>query len=306
MAVFDIWSRRQKPAPEVLTYDKIPHALRIQLLHAMDDAAQLIHDRTIPGYMAIGTEGKDCFATACQRLRRELGKGKLESRVPRSPSQKGLREEFTTFFENCETEHVLDAIEIVMRLIENAQAYLDQTCNAQTVGAEINARFRQHGIGYQYEAGQVIVESNRVLHAEATLPALQLLSDPAYKGANEEFLKAHEHYRHGRYGECLNECLKAFESTMKIVCDRKGWTYGETATARKLIEICLDHKLVPIFSQQQLTSLRTLLESGVPTARNKQSGHGQGSQLVQVPDILARYALHLTAANVVLLADSAK
>jgi hypothetical protein len=43
-----------------------------------------------------------------------------------------------------------------------------------------------------------------------------------FDGANEEYLKAHEHYRHRRnkecLTECLTECLKAFESTMKIIC----------------------------------------------------------------------------------------
>lgn len=44
-----------------------------------------------------------------------------------------------------------------------------------------------------------------------------VLSDKRYKGASQEFLAANEHYRHGRYKECLNDCLKAFESTMKII-----------------------------------------------------------------------------------------
>ncbi|MHC4406100.1 MAG: DUF7014 domain-containing protein, partial [Planctomycetota bacterium] len=93
---------------------------------------------------------------------------------------------------------------------------------------------------------------------------------------------------------------------MKIVCHHKGWPYKQKDTAKVLITTCLDKGLVPTFSQQQLTSLRTLLESGVPTVRNKQSGHGQGMEQHDVPQHLARYALHLTAATVLLLADSAE
>lgn len=96
---------------------------------------------------------------------------------------------------------------------------------------------------------RIIVESNRLLHAAATVPALRLLSDPTYEGANEEFLRAHEHFRHGRHSECLNECLKAFESTMKIICDLKGWTYNQNDTARTLIQTCLDNELIETFSQ---------------------------------------------------------
>lgn len=49
----------------------------------------------------------------------------------------------------------------------------------------------------------------------------------------------------------------------------------------------------------------TLLESGVPTVRNRQSGHGHGVQVSDVSPHLARYALHLTAATILLLVECA-
>jgi len=315
MAVFNIFSKRQKgsaqPSAAVFRYDDIPHDLRIQLLHALDDARGRIYQRTIPAYRALGTEGTDIFAEATLVLRRELGQGRLVNvrRRVRSLDEsqtQALCDEFTAFFENCETAQVLDGVEIVMKFIEDAERshLLDHECNASTVAAEINRRFLEHSVGYQYQSGQIIVETNAVLHSEVITPALVLLSDSRFGGANEEFLKAHEHYRRARHGECLVECLKAFESTMKIVCDLKGWPYKPSDTAKTLIDICLTHDLVPTFTQQQLTSLRTLLESGVPTIRNKQAGHGQGAVRHQVPPRLARFGLHLTAAVVVLLLES--
>lgn len=311
MGITDIFSRRQKASSDVLSYDEIPHELRIQLLHAMDDADSRIYDQTIPEYHVLGREGKDCFAVACQVLRRELGLGRLieiprKVRYANETETEVFRKEFTTFFENCETEHVLDAIEIVMRLIENAEYYLDDECNAQTVAAEINGRFRQHAIGYQYQSGQIIKESNQLLHSTVIVPALSLLSDNAYAGPNDECLKALEHYRHGRSAECLVDCLKAFESTMKVICGRKRWPVKDSDTAKVLIKTCLDKGLIPTFSEQQLTSLRTLLESGIPTARNKRAGHGQGAQRVEVPDRLARYVLNITASTILLLIESAE
>jgi hypothetical protein len=317
MALFDLFSRKKRDAEressEVFRYDDIPDALRIQLLHALDDARKRIYARTIPAYIAIGTEGTDIFSEACLVLRRELGLGKLVEvrkrvRSMNDTQTKDRSDEFTAFFENCEPEQVLDAVQIVMRLIEEAgrNRLLDHECNASTVAAEINRRFLEHSVGYQYQSGQIIVETNTVLHSEAIAPALTLLSDPHFGGANEEFLKAHEHYRHGRLGECLVDCLKAFESTMKIICDLKRWPYKPTDTAKSLIEVCLTNNLIPTFTQQQLTSLRTLLESGVPTIRNKQAGHGQGATRHQVSPHLARFGLHLTAAVVVLLVDSFK
>jgi hypothetical protein len=313
MARFDFFSRKKRDAkqesPDVFRYDDLPHPLRIQLLHALNDARHLIHSRT--AYITNGTEGTDVFAEACLVLRRELGLGKLievRKRVgsTRDTQTKDLCDEFRVFFENCDSEQVLDAVQVIMLLIENADRshLLDHECNAKSVAAEINRRFLEHSLGYKYQSGQIIKETNSILHAEAITPALALLSDPRFAGANEEFLKAHEHYRHGRLGECLVDCLKAFESSMKIICDLKRWSYKPTDTAKPLIEVCLANNLVPTFTQQQLTSLRTLLESGVPTVRNKQAGHGQGATRHQVSPHLARFGLHLTAAVVVLLVDS--
>ncbi len=44
-----------------------------------------------------------------------------------------------------------------------------------------------------------------------------------------------------------------------------------------------------------------MLQSGVPTLRNKQSGHGQGSTVAEVPAYMAAFTLHLTASNIVFL-----
>ena len=40
------------------------------------------------------------------------------------------------------------------------------------------------------------------MHQEAVRPALALLVEPAFKAANEEYLKAHKHFRKGEYGDC--------------------------------------------------------------------------------------------------------
>jgi hypothetical protein len=153
---------------------------------------------------------------------------------------------------------------------------------------------------------QIIKKDSQFSHAEIVQPALAVLSDKRYKGANEEFLKAHEHYRHGDHKACLNECLKAFESTMKIICEAKHWTPGPNSTAHPLIRTCVENGLLASFTETQMISVRTSLESGVPPMRNKRAAHGQGSEPYEVPPELARYALNLTATTILLLTDCAK
>ncbi len=172
--------------------------------------------------------------------------------------------------------------------------------------AELNHRFREHGVGYQYESGAMIRVDSQLIHSEVVRPALSILADPMYEGANAEFLSAHEHYRARKYKECLNDCLKAFESSIKAICKKKGWAFGASDTAKSLIEIVFEQELIPTFMQSHFSALRSTLEAGVPTVRNRLSGHGQGSEQIDVPESIAAYSLHLTASNILLLtrADS--
>jgi hypothetical protein len=143
-----------------------------------------------------------------------------------------------------------------------------------------------------------------LLHAEVVKPALALLRTKEYVGAQEEFLKAYEHYRHGRTKEALAECLKALESVMKAICAKRRWKHDPSATSKHLIQLLFDKGLIPSFWQQHFAALRSTLESGVPTARNKLGGHGQGTEIREVPMHLVAYVLHLTAAAIVFLVEA--
>lgn len=91
---------------------------------------------------------------------------------------------------------------------------------------------------------------------------------------------------------------------MKTICDKRKWSYPKGASAKTLIDVCLRNKLIPAFWQGHYSSLRSLLESGVPTGRNRLSGHGQGRVPVTVPGHLASYMLHMTAAAIAFLAEA--
>lgn len=58
--------------------------------------------------------------------------------------------------------------------------------------------------------------------------------------------------------------------------------------------------------QEQFSHFRALLESGVPTVRSKEGGHGQGPEIKNVSEAIVSYALHLTATNIVFLSECEK
>lgn len=98
------------------------------------------------------------------------------------------------------------------------------------------------------------------------------------------------------------EAGKAFESTMKTICDKKNYTYDKAKdTTKKLIEILESNNFYSVYMSSHMANLRTTLETGLPVVRNKEAGHGQGSTVEAISDELAEYALNLAATNVVLL-----
>lgn len=298
MAIFDLYSKRRKretgEVPDVYQYNDVPRALRVQAIHIWESA--------------LGGRGHNVFdeisgffhhidATLC----REYGLFRLSDR------DEGSQESVANFMlVTKDADQVLDVIELVFHSIDtvvrdNSDLFGDATQEPDDAIQELNARFREHGVGYQYESGQIIRVDSQFLHKEVVRPALKFLAEDYLAGANEEYLSAHDHYRKGNYKECLNDCLKAFESTMKSLCVKRKWTFDPRATAKALLDLLFEKGLVPSFMQSHFTGLRTTLEAGVPTIRNKMSGHGQGAVPTDVPEPIAAYALHLTASNILLL-----
>jgi hypothetical protein len=69
---------------------------------------------------------------------------------------------------------------------------------------ELNNRFRESGIGYQFESGEVVRVDSQFIHSDVVKPTLQILGNSQeFAGANDEFLSAHEHYRHQRFKSVL-------------------------------------------------------------------------------------------------------
>jgi len=145
---------------------------------------------------------------------------------------------------------------------------------------------------------QVIRKNYEVIHDTAIRPSLHLLSAPIYKTANSEYLDALEDFRKGDYGDCLTKSCSAFESVMKIICDKNGWTYNQSDTANTLVSTVVNNmKLDPCFIQPLMI---------VATLRNRLSkSHGAGVRPREVSQNLAQYVLNSTASAIILLINEA-
>ena len=310
MPVFDLFFKRKEEAaksgkPIIYRQDILPSTFRIQVVHIIRDS--------IVKLTSLDDRG-EWWTFIHDSLAREMGVMSIVNGRPISGNQQRLQDCTDFLTQHNDVDKVLSLIEIIFRfidyvvrqvLIELPHAY--HHLNPQTPDdaiVELNHRFQEHAIGYQYQGGQIIEVNSQYLHAETVEPAITLLFGEGFEGALEEFMAAHRHYRERRNEEAITEACKAFESTMKAICERKGWAYSKGDTASRLLAILYDKQLIPPEMQSHFNGLRTTLESGVPTLRNNYGGHGQGTESRHIPDHYVSYALHLAASNIVFLMNS--
>lgn len=305
MPIFDIFSLRKKRATQagasdVYQYDELPEALRVQVAHMWDDAFTAAYRGDLPE--------RTIFRVVHDLLCREYGRFQLTDNIL---ARNSYTLQCRAFLLAAPTAEALDVIEATFRIpwLDAQRDMLPfhlRDGHFEELVDELNSRFREAGVGYQFESGEIVRVDSKLVHAEVVKPALALLLAEGFEGADAEFRNAFEHYRHGRHKEALVDALKSFESTMKTICKRKKWEHPEGATASKLIATIFEKGLIHQSLQTHFSGLRQTLEAGVPTVRNKLGGHGQGEAPVEVPGYLAAYALHLTATNLVMLLEAFK
>lgn len=295
--MYKLYSERNKSEQElsdVYEYETIPEEFRNQLFFILEDVLDNDHS-TFENHWDI----------VHNRFAREIGVKYLGELLH---SESSGKRDIEHFIDNCSTMRLLDFIDFTWHYINGLKEEMDLEYNedyCQEIDKslfELNCRFKQNNLGYEYIDGELIRIDNKLLHKVVVKPALYLLNSENFDGAEEEFRKAFELRKKKDNKNSILEALKAFESTMKTICEKKGYAYNaKKNTAKDLISILENNNFYPSYLNNHLTSLRTTLESGLPALRNKNSGHGQGAAVVDIPDEFTEYALHLAATNIVLL-----
>lgn len=294
--MYELYSRRIKNAagePEVYEYDTFSDAFRNQVFYALSDVFDFFECHRIP----------DVWKILHDSFSRELGVKRLYR------SDYTERSQIEWFVGHASDKDFLDFMDYAFSLVSRSKTIVSLDCSDgkrdQKIDGsinELNYRLKQHNLGYEFVNGEIIRKDNEYIHQTVVKPALKLLVDTGFSGAEQEFLDAFEHRRKGENKDAILDALKAFESTMKAICDGLSYQYDAAkSTAKDLISILETNGFYPPYLNNHMTSLRTSLESGLPTLRNKNAGHGQGAQVVNVSDEFTEYALNLAATNIVLL-----
>lgn len=301
--IYDVFSRRNQQASALA--HEIPSSFRNKIFYWCREVFE-------KDYYTANVS----FETFFQEIHRSLVY--RHGRLRFSQDSVTLTEDVLTYLSNCPGEQFLDFIEDIFRV----ECLFHASKPENQMVDELNELFQYNNLPYYITefiteevkdvifGGQehtaiktkhfpkVIMKESEVVHEMAIKPTLELLQRPDFKSANDEFLEALEDYRKGDYGDCLTKCNSAFESVMKILCDKNKWSYNQSDTANKLVKVVLDNTTLESYFESPLILIATI--------RNKLSkSHGAGTSSRNVPQHIARYAINVTASSILLLAEEA-
>lgn len=310
MTVMDTFSkrlRRESGQIDPYTYDFFPQGLKVQIIHLWEAH---IGDRPIPGQkLSLDDQPLTYWDVIERAIAPEQQVFKLGN------SEYSAYARCKRHLWDAEFPHAMDLVEFTFRFLENRHRGTQDggpNANSQTTHpaiAELNTRLQENAVGYRFMEGKLVRIDSDYVHSEALVPAIRLLINEEFAGAEAEFMSAHAHYRAGRHEEAIADANKAFESTMKVICSARGWITVEEegkVTANDLISRLFQNGLIPEWLQKDNTALKSTLVLGLPRVRNKAAGHGAGATPREVPQYFAGYALHLAASNIVFLVEAHK
>ncbi|KGK02184.1 STM4504/CBY_0614 family protein [Pseudoalteromonas sp. ND6B] len=189
MSIHETYSKRQArlngDQVDVYKYNCLPDKLKNQIIHIWNDVIgdySDIYDEKVSAY----------YGHIHKILCREMGVFELPHNDYNSKGKPSL--EIIRFFSgSSKLDENLDVIELLFKVI-NVPTFFSKN-DAEKAINELNIRFKENAVGYQFLNNEIIRIDSEIIHSEAVVPALRLLHQKKYVGAETEFLKAHEAYR---------------------------------------------------------------------------------------------------------------
>jgi hypothetical protein len=108
----------------------------------------------------------------------------------------------------------------------------------------------------------------------------------------------------GSFKDCVTAANRAFESALKAICDTEQWAYDKGDRASELVTKVTNHGLFTHAFDKGLSAYLAMLKTGLPSVRNDAGAHGEGIAAAAVTAEIARFALNLTASNVLFVGES--
>jgi hypothetical protein len=183
---------------------------------------------------------------------------------------------------SAEAPVVFDFVELAFRQMREAKGAAFKT--------KINGLFELHSCPWRFTDGEFFKLDSDFVGARLVDDAHAVLSSHSFEGAAQEFAKARQDAVSGEPKDAILYAAKSFESVLKVLV---GVEHGN---ADLLIKTLINQGFFDDLPESARQSFGEQVLKTLPSLRNRFSGHGQGSAVVQVPAVYAELALQLAAA----------
>jgi hypothetical protein len=269
--------------PRSLLPELLPSQTRGQVLHVLKRA------------LGIGPYADEFWRVVVDRYDYEMGTSNLD--VGSAPAEISV----DYFIRQPHDVEALDLVALALLVAQWSEGNVSigyrgdagVVMGAEDAVKEVNRFLEEGRVPYQYERARWVHVPSGYVHQEMVRPALDALARDGFAGALEEFKRALDHARDGRTKEAATEATKALESTMKCICDARGWTYPENVTAQPLFSLLVDRGLIADWMESGFM--------GVVAIRNRRGAHGQGADSQPLAPYVADLAVNLAASYILVL-----
>lgn len=292
----NLFSRRHKKEkglfPDIFIYEPMPEKLKITLTHIFQRLIKACVERRGNGVSAEGYYG-EIHRIICEEHSYDYLFDKWHEDDYR----------VLNFFRQNNND-VLANLDIINIMLDFA-SYASRQPHGESIAdyvLEINQRMLEHGFGYQYNDGLLVRIDSTHTHSEIVKPTLTLLRDKRFKNADDEFRKAFEAYKVGKYEEAIREASNSVESTMKIICNIKKYGLPSKHNSTALIEHLRKNNFIQNFQAETFNALAKCIET-TPIVRNNQAAHGKGHEERNIDLSLVSYVLNMSASTIKFLVE---
>lgn len=276
---FERMQEKREELPSTFVYDDFPNRVRRQIILI---AQNFVNDNRSKPLVEKLREATGNYELADGEIRGPMGYWSYQ------------RELFSFFEDTPSVDHALSVLELIGRvLFRNNKDAFDR----------VNVRLLRAGIGWKLTEHGLIQIEDEAFFENVTAPCLSALGRKGYRQAYGHFLDAYKCLKEGEFIEALTNCGRAFESIVKTRLvslvnnvDHKNWN--------ALKPLLKEHMSIPPYMESYLNQLLGVME-GVPTARNKDGGHGKSEDVHVVADEnFIRFIINQTAANILFIAEA--
>ena len=213
---YELFSKRQQriqgEIPDTYQYETIPDELRVQVLYIWGKVWGKADYNDYFGTLQLSELARDAFNSIEMTLREEYGVLSLDGDDDPDEDGYDLYRAVRDFLLKTEdTDKVIDIIEVSFRYIDqviranfrvSAADVLDKafSTNHRDISPDsispdeaidqLNQRFREHNVGYQYESGQIVKGDSPDIHSEVVKPAEDGITEVDM--SKSDFLSEHE------------------------------------------------------------------------------------------------------------------